>query len=325
MLKKFRFLGIALVLALAVALVACGSDDDNNNNDDNNAAKNDANNNDNDSSGDIELGQKDLTISLVAWAGEQARTPIVAKVLEEAGYNVEQTVLEAGPMWQAVADGGADFTTAAWLPATHNEYWEQYQDDVDKFAVFIDQAPLALTVPEYVEDINTIEDLKDNEDFGDSVDWTITGIDPGAGIMGGAEDAIEEYGLDEWTLQESSESAMLAELMDAYDNEEPIIIPGWKPHQMFKEMDLKMLEDSKEVFGGEGDEIAAVAREGLEEDAPAAYEIVQRFAEDYDTDIENDLLVEINVEEKDPEEVAQNFIDENQDLVDEWLDGIATE
>src|SRR5699024_8112982 len=125
------------VFALAVALVACGSDDDNNNNssssnNENNTAENDGN--DGDSSGDIELGQKDLTISLVAWAGEQARTPIVAQLLEKAGYNVEQTVLEAGPMWQAVADGGADFTTAAWLPATHNEYWEKYSDNVDKFA-----------------------------------------------------------------------------------------------------------------------------------------------------------------------------------------------
>ncbi|HLQ70435.1 MAG TPA: glycine betaine ABC transporter substrate-binding protein [Bacillota bacterium] len=325
MFKKLRFLGIALVFVLAAALVACGSDDNNNNadNESNNTAENDAANNNGDASGDFELGQEDISIAFVAWAGEQARTPIVAKLLEKAGYNVEQSVLEAGPMWQAVADGNADLTTAAWLPDTHGDYWEQYGDDVDNFATFIDQAPLALTVPEYVEDVNTMEDLKDNEEFGDAVDWTITGIDPGAGIMQNTQKAIEEYGLDDWTLQESSESAMLSALMDAYDNEEPIIIPGWKPHQMFKEMDLKMLEDPKEVYGGEGDEINAVARDGLKEDAPAAYEIIKRFAEDYNTDMENDLLVKINVDGKDPETVADEFLEENQDLVDEWLDGIA--
>jgi len=339
MLKKFRFLGIALVFALAVALVACGSDDNNNNessgnnNNDSNAAEDDGNTNDGDASGDIELGQEELTIAYVAWAGEQARTPIIAKVLEKAGYEVEQSVLEAGPMWQAVADGSADLTTAAWLPDTHGDYWEQYGDDVDNFATFIDKAPLALTVPTYVVDeygIESMEDLADNEEFGEAVDWTITGIDPGAGIMQntvkalGAEEGYDLEGAG-WTLQESSESAMLAALKDAYDNEEPIIVPGWKPHQMYKEMDLTMLEDPKEVYGGEGDEIAAVGKASLKEDAPAAYEIIQRFAEDYNTDIENDLLVKINIDGEDPEAVADEFLEENQDLVDEWLDGIATE
>src|SRR5699024_6870490 len=118
--------------------------------------------------------------------------------------------------------------------------------------------------------------------FGDSVDWEIIGIDAGAGIMSNTAKALEEYELDEWTLVESSESAMLTEFKKAYDNEEPIIVPLWKPHWAFGVYDIKMLEDPKEVYGGAGDQIWTVARAGLEEDAPAAYKVLEQYDEDYE-------------------------------------------
>src|SRR5690625_936704 len=324
--KKLKLLAVALSSMLVLALVACGGEDGDD------ATESPDNGEDGNGEG-IELGEKDIKISYIAWAGALARPPIVKKVLEEAGYNVEDKQMEAGPAWQDIADDPAAFTTAAWLPATHADYWEQYKDDLDEIGIFVDKAPLALTVPDYVVEeygIEEIDDLIDNEEFGDDVDWTITGIDPGAGIMQNTEtalDADEGYGLEDagWTLEESSEAAMMGELLSAYEDEEPIIIPGWKPLQKFEQFDLTMLEDPKEIYGGEGDEIAAIGNKDFKETAPAAYEIVKRFTEDYDTDIEQELLVDINIEEKDPEEVADEFLEENQDLVDKWLDGIAAE
>src|SRR5690625_3660382 len=318
MLKKFRFLGFTLVIALIVALAACGGDDNNN------STEGEANNNNDTGQDGIELGDTDLTITYVAWAGELLRTPIIELVLEEAGYNVDAKQVEAGAMWSSVADGSADFMTGSWLPATHKSYWEEFGDDVEIIGTFVEAAPLALTVPSYVEDINSIEDLKDNEEFGDAVDWKIVGIDPGAGIMESTNDAIEHYGLDQWTLQESSEGAMLTELQAKMDNEEPIVVPLWKPHWVFKELDLKMLEDPDEIYGGEGDRIEVVGKKDLAETSPAAYEILKRFAEDYNEDIENELLVQVN-EGATEEEVAEKYLEENPDLLEYWLDGMATE
>src|SRR5699024_11698773 len=107
-------------------------------------------------------------------------------------------------------------------------------------------------------------------------------FDPGAEIMNTTETAIDEYGLDYWTLEESSESAMLAELQTAYDNEEPIIIPGWKPHQMFEQFDLTMLEDPKEIYGGDGDEILAIGNKDFAETSPGAAKVIESFAESHD-------------------------------------------
>lgn len=315
MFKKFRFISLALIFMLALVLVACGGNDD---------ASDDAEETDiSEESDGLEIGQEDLKIPYVAWARESISTEILANLLEQVGYNVEISQVEAGPMWSSVADGSADLHTSAWLPATHASYWEEYEDDIVKVNETIDSAPLALTVPSYVEDVNTMEDLKDNEEFGDSVDWEILGIDPGAGIMQNTEEALEEYDLDEWSLTTSSEAAMLTELQTAIENEEPIIVPLWKPHWAFGDMDLKMLEDSKEVYGGEGDQIYTVARKDLKVDAPRAYKVLEQYAETYD--MLDEMMPKVYVDEEEVEDVVQEFIDENPELVDEWLDGVPKE
>ncbi|WP_255259737.1 glycine betaine ABC transporter substrate-binding protein [Lentibacillus sp. CBA3610] len=259
MFKKFRLLGLAAALMLAITLAACGGGGDSEG-DGGESADDGSNGNGGEASGDtIELGETDLTVPYVAWAGALVRTPLLQIALEEAGYNVEATQVDAGPMWTSVADGSADFMTASWLPATHQNYWEEYQDDVEVIGEFVAQAPLGLTVPSYM-DVESIEDLKGNEELGEEVDWTITGIDPGAGVMASTEEAIENYGLENWELSSSSEGAMLSELQTKIDNEEPILVPGWKPHWKFAELDLKMLEDPDEFTAVKGDRIEAVCQ-----------------------------------------------------------------
>ena len=106
---------------------------------------------------------------------------------------------------------------------------------------------------------------------------TITGIEPGAGAMGLAETTLDEYeNLIGWELSESSTAGMMTVLGEAIENEEPIIVVGWNPHYMFATYDLKYLEDPQGSFGEE-DSIHTMARKGLEEDMPNAYEILNRF------------------------------------------------
>src|SRR5699024_3402303 len=273
------------------------------------------------SSSSAELGESELTIPDVAWAGAIARTPMVAQVLEEVGYTVETSQVESGAMYSSVANDDASFMTASWLPATDQTYWDQYSEDLEDLGNFVDSAPLSLTVPSYM-DVDSIEDLQGNQTVGQATDWTITGIDAGAGVMLQTETAIEEYGLENWELQASSEGAMLSELQSAVDNEEPIVITGWQPHWMFSEMDLTMLEDPQEIYGGEGDRIGALAHTSFQEDSPAAYEVMQRILEDYDQEMENELLVMGNVEGLEPAEAASQFLENNPDLLESWTEGL---
>lgn len=318
MFKRTKFFSLMLLVVLALVLAACGGSDDGG------ADTGDTGDADTETTGDsellLELGQENLSIPYVAWAREAISTHMLAAILEDVGYNVELKQVEAGPMFAGVAEGTEDFHTSAWLPATHAEYWNQYGDDLVKVTEVLDKAPLALTVPSYVEDINSIEDLKDNTEFGESVNWEIIGIDPGAGIMSNTQTAIEEYGLDNWSVVESSEAAMLTTLREKIENEEPIVVPLWKPHWIFGVEDLKMLEDPKEIYGGEGDQIYTVARKGLDEDAPAAYKVLENYVETYE--LVEELMPLVHDEGQDPADVVREYLDNNPDMLEQWTEGV---
>ena len=301
--KKLRYVGLALILLVSTFLAACGSSDDKK-----------------DVDLQVEKGKDKLTIPYVNWARETPVTYLLAEVLEDVGYDVDVKQVEAGPMYSSVADGSADFHASGWLPTTHKDYWEKYKDDLVKVNETLDKAPLALAVPEYVKDVNSIEDLKDNKKFAKSVNNEIIGIDAGAGIMESTKTALKEYDLDDWKLTSSSESAMITELRKAYKKKEPIVVPLWKPHWVFGVYDMKMLDDPKEVYGGDGDQIYIIANKDLEKDAPAAYKILEQYTEDYD--MVEELMPQVFDEDKDPKDVARKFIDDNPDLVKKWTKGV---
>ncbi|MEI3606395.1 glycine betaine ABC transporter substrate-binding protein [Pseudogracilibacillus sp. SE30717A] len=154
--------------------------------------------------------------------------------------------------------------------------------------------------------------------YGEEMKYQITGIEPGAGVFKAAENAVEEYELEGWEVQASSSGAMATALGEAYDNEEPIIVTGWSPHWKFAKYDLKYLEDPKGVFGEE-ETINTMVREGLEDDMPEAYQVLDNFY--WTPDDLEEVMLKIS-DGADPRDAAQEWIDENQDTVAEWTDGV---
>jgi glycine betaine/proline transport system substrate-binding protein len=153
---------------------------------------------------------------------------------------------------------------------------------------------------------------------GESVNYKITGIDPGAGIMETTEKAIEEYELTDWDLVSGSGAAMTAALKKAYDKENPIIVTGWTPHWKFAKYDLKYLEDPKGVYGGE-EQIRSIGRIGLAEDLPEAHQILSQFH--WTEEDMGEVMMAIQEGEKE-EVAAQNWIDANEEKVAEWTAGV---
>ncbi|WP_371389644.1 glycine betaine ABC transporter substrate-binding protein [Sporosarcina sp. OR05] len=160
----------------------------------------------------------------------------------------------------------------------------------------------------------------DTKSVGEAVDYKITGVDPGAGIMEATDKAIKEYELEGWDVTTGSGAAMTAALKKAYDKEEPIIVTGWTPHWKFAKFDLKYLEDPKGVYGGE-EQIKTIARTGLAEDLPEAYEVLSKFH--WTEEDMGEVMVAIQEGEKEAV-AAQNWIDANPEKVAEWTDGVAS-
>ncbi|WFM70523.1 glycine betaine ABC transporter substrate-binding protein [Halomonas sp. CKK8] len=251
-------------------------------------------------------------LAYVEWSSEVASTNVVRAVLEQAGYEVEMTSLSAAAMWQAVATGDADAIVAAWLPTTHADYMERVGDEVVDLGPNLDGTRLGLVVPAYT-DVESIADLDANAD---AFDGKITGIDPGAGIMGLTEEVVEAYELEEMDIQSGSGATMTAALESAIQNEQDIVVTGWTPHWKFSRWDLKYLEDPKNVYG-DAEQIHTIARQGLEEEMPEAYAILDAF--EWTPEQMGEVMLMNQEEDADPYENAKQWVEENQDLVQEWL------
>ena len=263
--------------------------------------------------GAAEDAPQQVELLYVEWAGEIAATYVAEVVLEEMGYNVTSTALSAAAMWEGIASGEADGMLSAWLPHTHGAYRDQTEGRVEELSTVLEGARIGLMVPTYVE-IDSIEELNDHADrFGGE----IIGIDPGAGIMAAAEEAMDVYGLDNMTLVESSDAAMQSALASAYDAGDWIVVTGWTPHPKEGRHDLKYLEDPELVFG-EVEYVAAVVRNGLQDDMPEVYQFLDNFHWEVEQFAE---LMEWNANDEHggPYENAQVWVEENRDIVENWI------
>lgn len=250
-------------------------------------------------------------LAYVEWSSEVASTNVVRAVLEQAGYEVEMTSLSAAAMWQSVSTGDADAIVAAWLPTTHADYMERVGDEVEDLGPNLDGTKLGLVVPAYSK-AETIADLNDHAD---AFNGEIIGIDPGAGIMGLTEEVVDTYDLD-LALRSGSGATMTAALESAIENEEEIAVTGWTPHWKFARWDLKYLEDPENVYGG-AEQIHTIVRQGLEDDMPEAYAILDAF--EWTPEQMGEVMLMNQEDDADPYENAKQWVEENQDLVQEWL------
>ncbi|MCK0769683.1 glycine betaine ABC transporter substrate-binding protein [Chromohalobacter canadensis] len=252
-----------------------------------------------------------VNLAYVEWSSTVASTNVMRAVLEQAGYEVELSSLSAAAMWQSVATGDTDALLAGWLPTTHEDYYAQLKDQLVDTGVNLDGTKLGLVVPAYSE-VDSIADLNEHAD---DFDNKLTGIDPGAGIMRLTDKVVEEYDLD-LNLQSGSGATMTAALKSAIANDEDIAVTGWTPHWMFARWDLKYLDDPKNVYGG-AEQIHTIVRQGLKEDMPEAYAILDAF--EWTAEDMGEVMLMNQEEDSDPYENAKQWVEDNQDMVQEWL------
>ncbi|WP_280772268.1 glycine betaine ABC transporter substrate-binding protein [Salipaludibacillus daqingensis] len=293
--KEVRFI---IVLLMGAVLTACGST-----NEEANSEQADV---------ETEVSDEELTFSQINWAENIAVTNMWKAILEDKGYTVELSLLEMGFSMEALESGELDANLEIWLPVQDANYLEQYQHTVNfSDSTWFDNAKVGLVVPTYLEEVNSIEDLNEHKEL---FDGEIIGLDPGAGTMEVTEQLIKDYNL-EFELLPSSEPAMLSEIDNAVGNEEPIVVPLWTPHWVFSEYDLKFLEDPQNIFGGV-EKIHHATRPGFEEDYPEISEWFNNWKMD-DQQI-GELIDDVESAE-DPLDGAKKWIEENQDLIDEWV------
>lgn len=293
-LKPFYLVSIAFLLML----IGCGAND----NDET------ANENENEES----TAAKEIIIGLDPYDYATVPAYLSKEILEREGYNATIQEAEVGILFEALAGGDIDVYIDIWSPNLQKSYLEKYEGDFDTIGTLYSGAPVGLAVPEFMDHINSTEDLKK---YKDEFDGMIYAVEAGSGMDHTTRRLIEEYGLD-YDVTNSSTPAMIAQASKMIDDNEPIVFNAWRPHTMFKLLDIKMIEDPKDIWGSDNVQIGAVFE--LEEKAPEAYTLYSNMELTLD-EIE-EWLLQMEQEGKEPPELAKEWVDNNEDRVNEWLE-----
>jgi len=244
---RFKLKGVAVaavVLSLGLSAAGCGGDDS--------------------GSGGGDAGDKKLTIGMVAgWAEGEAATYLWERILEDKGYEVEVKPLDTGPLYAGMSKGDVDLFLDSWLPGTHEDYWKQYGDKLEKIGIWYDKAPLTIAVPNY----SPLKSLADLKGKGSTYDGKIIGIEKSSGLYRvSKENMLPAYGLEgEYEVTTSSTAAMLTELKKATDAKKDIVVTLWRPHWAYAKFPIRDLADPKGAMG-KPDGVNIVGREGFSDE-----------------------------------------------------------
>lgn len=257
-----------------------------------------------------------VKIGWSAWSDAEFATKLAAKLIEdELGQDVELVQTDVAPLYQGVSRGDLDLMMMAWLPQTHADYYARVKDDVETIGTVYDGAKLGWIVPNYIPEdmISSIEDLSKDE-VKERLDSTIQGIDPGAGLTRLSQQAVKDYGLDDYNLQISSEAGMLTTVDRAMRSEDWFVATSWSPHWMFGKYDVRYIEDPKKSLG-EAEHVDILARKGFQEDRPEVAAFLSRMKMPI-ADLEAGMF---NAQETSYEEAVAQYIEDHPDQVDAWV------
>lgn len=298
MLKKILLMMMTVLLLAVIA--ACSSGD----------KKTDDKKTD-DKTSEVSKGtDQTITFGVTPWTSTVPPTKVASLILQDMGYDVKETNADVSSIFIGLSRGDIDVYMDSWMP-THQVHLDKYGDKVEDTAVSYRDADSGLVVPVYMDDINSIEDLIGKEELFAN---ELYGVEPGGNAAKVLNGVIEDYGLDMEQIN-SSEGGMLAQAIRLMEQEKPVVFYGWRPHTMFNKLDLKVLEDPKGLFSVPS--VHVITGGGLKESAPEAYEFLKNWSIPLE-DVEA-MITEIEDGGKQPEVIAREWIDNNQDKVNEML------
>lgn len=253
---------------------------------------------------------------LPSWSDGLSMAYLMENQLEQLGYEIEHEELnDAAVLYAGLDNGDIDMYSSAWPEETHKQYAEQYEGGYESIGAYYDNATLNLSVPTYMEDINSIEDLQgQGERFG----GTIYGIEPGAGLTANTQDSVmPEYDLeDEYELSTSSTTSMLTELENKTNNEEDVLVTLWTPFWANSSYPVKALEDPRGAFP-DPESLHFLGTNEFADEFPEAADWISKVELSDEEYNELEDLVVNQYDEGQEAEAVQQWIDDNPDVLPE--------
>ncbi len=298
--------------------------------------------------GSIEMGR-------ATWDTEYILSEIYFQLLTELGYDVthpEDNELGAELFYQALDQGDVDLWANGWFPL-HDPFFEE-TENVAKVGnmipaggfqgYLVDKASADEYGIESIEQIAEDPELQELFDFEGDGRADLVGCDAGWGCFEAIETHFEEQGLDETIHHVSAQySVLMGDAIARYERGEPIFFYTWTPNWTVGALvpgeDVVWIEapthpDGEDpVEGVEGcvndpcdigwtaNDIIVTANQDFLDANPAAATLLELIEIPLGDVAEQNLLMNEGEDgASDIERHAQDWIEDNRDMVDEWLD-----
>lgn len=267
-----------------------------------------------------------VRLSDPGWTDITSTNAIASVLLEALGYEADVSTLSVPIGYEAMKSGEIDVFLGNWMPAQ-----QSFRADLDAAGAAevltrnLTGAKFTLAVPSYVAE-QGVTDLADLAEHAEEFGGEIYGIEPGAPANTNIQNMIEadDFGLGDWSVVDSGEQAMLAQVARAEGAEDWIVFLAWAPHPMNTAFDITYLSGGDEYFGPDfgGAEVYTLARTGWAEQCPNAAALFGNLV--FNIDMENEMMRLILDEGADPAEAAETWLRANPGTLDPWLEGVTT-
>jgi len=265
-----------------------------------------------------------VRMSDIGWTDVTATTGFASHVLRQLGYEPTVTVLSLPVTFASLRNRDIDVFLGNWMPSQKADR-QPYLDDgsIEVVRANMTEAKYTLAVPAYLYE-QGLRDFADIAKFAEPLKRKMYGIEPGNDGNRMMIELIEadRFGLGGFTLVESSEQGMLAQVERAYNAREPIVFFGWQPHPMNKRYDMRYLSGGDDTFGPNfgGAIIHTVVRKGYLQECPNVGRFLRNLS--FTGAMENDLMDGILNRKLAPEESAAVWLRANPQVLAPLLEGV---
>lgn len=260
----------------------------------------------------------------VGWTDITVTTAVTRQVLSELGYRTQVKRLSVPDTYKAMQDGKIDVFLGNWMPSMENDIKPYAANgSVKTLGANLEGAKYTLAVNQAAHDggVNNFADLAR---FSKKFDGKVYGIEPGNDGNKLIQQMIDQnaFGMAGFSLVESSESAMLAQVKRADHLKQWSVFLGWAPHPMNNQLQLYYLDGGDEFFGPNygGATVYTNVRAGLAEECPNVTRLLQNLR--FSLEMENYLMGAILNQNTNPRREAKAWLKANQSTVDTWLQGV---
>ncbi|SOC15463.1 glycine betaine ABC transporter substrate-binding protein [Rhodobacter maris] len=215
-----------------------------------------------------------IRLSDPGWTDITATNGVASVVTKALGYAPQVGTLSVPIGYEAMKTGDLDVFLGNWMPAQQHFIDDlTAADAVEVLGQNLAGAKFTLAVPSYMAE-QGVKDFADLAAHGDAFDHKIYGIESGAPANANIQKMIDtnDFGLGGWSLVESGEQAMLAQVDRAEKDQKGIVFLAWAPHPMNSAHALTYLSGGDAYFGPDygGAQVYTLARKGWPEACPNA-------------------------------------------------------